>query len=522
MSYFIAGPIARIGQRLPGGTWKKIVTRNAARETVAADGGRLAFDNYETQREDLIPLVVDLDGTLLKSDSLIEGFVSLLSTRPVAALRTLAALRRGKAAFKAAVAREAKIDIVGLPWNEAVLELVRAARAAGRKVYIASASDRSLVEAMARHLGLFDGTFCSDGAVNLSGRAKSRALCAAFGAGGFDYAGNSQIDCAVWECARNVIVVDAPRTLVTKVRRRWPGARVIARQGGGLKTYLRAIRVHQWLKNGLIFVPMLAAKQFGAHELANSALAFLSFSLCASAVYVMNDLIDLSRDRAHATKRTRPFAAGTLPVADGLALAPLLLLGASLLAMPIGLHFLEILGLYGVTNVAYSLVLKRHIIIDVVTLACLYGLRLVAGAAATGIPLSEWMLGFAVFIFASLALVKRCAEIDAKIAAGAGNPPGRGYRLDDLPMLKVMAAVTGIASIVVFMLYLNSQTVARLYAHPHWLALIGVVLVYWIGRILLLMHRGDMDDDPLVFATRDRVSLISMVLVLAVMAAASV
>ncbi|HZW50611.1 MAG TPA: haloacid dehalogenase-like hydrolase, partial [Rudaea sp.] len=323
MSYFIAGPIARIGQRLPGGTWKKIVTRNAARETVAADGGRLAFDNYETQCEDLIPLVVDLDGTLLKSDSLIEGFVSLLSTRPVAALWTLAALRRGKAAFKAAVAREAKIDIVGLPWNEAVLELVRAARAAGRKVYIASASDRSLVEAMARHLGLFDGTFCSDGAVNLSGRAKSRALCAAFGAGGFDYAGNSQIDCAVWECARNVIVVDAPRTLVTKVRRRWPGARVIARQGGGLKTYLRAIRVHQWLKNGLIFVPMLAAKQFGAHELANSALAFLSFSLCASAVYVMNDLIDLSRDRAHATKRTRPFAAGTLPVTHGLALAPL-------------------------------------------------------------------------------------------------------------------------------------------------------------------------------------------------------
>ncbi len=435
------------------------------------------------------PLVIELDGALLKSNAVVETYFSLLGAQPFRAIRVLATLWRGKAAFKACLARETTPDLTRLPWNEDLLSLLASEKARGRRIYLASAADRRLVEAVASHFGIFDGVFCSDGIVNFIGKARAAALRDAFGEGRFDYVGSAASTA---------------------------GFRAKAR------TYLKAIRVHQWLKNCLIVVPMLAAKQFGAEELLNSFLAFVSFSLCASSVYVMNDLIDLPRDRAHASKRTRPFASGSLPLGHGLVMAPLFLAIAAILAVLVGPKFVAILAVYAVANVAYSLVLKRQMIIDVVTLACLYGLRLLAGGAATHTKLSEWLATFAIFIFVSLALVKRCTELEAKLAAGAGDPPGRGYRLADLPMLKMLAATTGIASILVFTLYLNSRAVAALYVHPQWLVAIDVVLIYWVARTLLLAHRGEMHDDPLVFATTDRVSLACAAVVLFVMAVASV
>jgi 4-hydroxybenzoate polyprenyltransferase len=439
-------------------------------------------------------LVVELDGVLLKSNAAVEAFFSLLGAEPRRALAALPTLRHGSAAFKARIAAETTPDHARLPWNEELLSLLASERARGRRIYLASAADRRLVEAAASHLGLFDGVFCSDGATNLTARARLAALDEAFGAGGFEYLG---------------------------IGTRLGGQAVPARRPS-LRTYLKAIRVHQWLKNCLLAVPLLAAKQYGTEELFNLMLAFVSFSLCASSVYVMNDLVDLARDRAHASKRHRPFASGQLPLSHGLVIAPLFLLTAALLAVPVGAKFSAILAAYLLINIGYSLVLKRQMIIDVVTLACLYGLRLLAGGAATHTRLSEWLVTFAIFIFVSLALVKRCTELEAKLKASAGDPPGRGYRLADLPMLKILAAATGIASILIFTLYLNSGVVAALYVHPRWLSAIDVVLIYWVARTLLLAHRGDMNDDPLVFATTDRISLACAAIVLFVMALASV
>ena len=440
------------------------------------------------------PLVVELDGVLLKSNAAVETFFALLGARPRRALAVLATLRQGKAAFKAHLADETTPDLARLPWNEDMLSLIASERARGRRIYLASAADRRLVEAVASHFGLFDGVFCSDGTMNLTGRARALALSGAFGEGGFEYVG-----------AGDVV-----------------GGEAAPARRPGLRTYLKAIRVHQWLKNCLLAVPMLAAKQFGTEEVFNLTLAFVSFSLCASSVYVMNDLVDLGRDRAHASKRHRPFASGRLPLSHGLVIAPVFLMASAALAVLVGPAFLAILALYSVVNVGYSLVIKRKMIIDVVTLAGLYGLRLLAGGAATHTPLSQWLVTFAIFIFVSLALVKRCTELQAKLAASAGDPPGRGYRLDDLPMLKILASATGVASILIFTLYLNSKAVIALYGHPEFLSAIDVVLIYWVARTLLLAHRGEMNDDPLVFATTDRVSLACAAIVLFVMALASV
>lgn len=458
--------------------------------------------------DDDVPLVVDLDGTLLRSDMLVETFSALLSAKPLAALAAVAALRRGKAALKAQIGRDAALDLPALPWNEPLIELVTAARAQGRRIYLASASDSRIVNAVAAHFGLFDGVFASDGKTNLSSRAKAASLCEAFGKGGFDYAGNSTADLAVFEKARNVILVDATRPLERTVRRTWPEARLMRSGSAGARTYLKAIRVHQWLKNVLLFVPAVAAHAFGLATLASCILGFVSFSLCASSVYVMNDLVDLGRDRSHRTKRRRPFAAGTIPVLHGLVMVPLLLLGSVAIVPFIGVKFAVVLGSYYCATLAYSLWLKRLMMIDIVALACLYGLRLLAGAVAAGVPLSQWLVLFALFIFTMLASVKRCTELVDRIAAGSGNPAGRDYRLADLPMLEGFAAASGMTAILVLALYVNSDAVAMLYKHPKWLAAICVVTVYWIGRVLLLTHRGEMRDDPVVFAASDRISLI--------------
>jgi 4-hydroxybenzoate polyprenyltransferase/phosphoserine phosphatase len=460
--------------------------------------------------------VVDLDGTLLNSDMLVESFFALLSEAPISALRALASLRRGKAALKAEIAARVSPEMARMPWNDRVVDMVVAERARGRRVYLASASDQHLVRAIADHLGLFDGIFASDGTTNLSGQAKTAALCAAFGEGGFDYAANDHVDIAVWEKARRVIVVNASGGLVAAVRNRWPDATVISSSHAGLKTYLKAIRVHQWVKNVLLLVPMLSAHRFDLSTLLACCIAIVSFSFCASSVYVMNDLIDLSRDRAHHSKRNRPFAAGTIPILTGLAMVPVLLGASILLALLVDPRFVGVLAIYYVVTVAYSLYLKRQMMIDVVTLACLYGLRLLAGGAATHLSMSAWLAAFSLFLFTGLALVKRCTELAGRIASGSGDPAGRGYRLTDLPMLEMLATASSFTSILVFQLYVNSDAVAALYAHPKWLTAVGAVLVYWLGYVLLLTHRGEMKDDPVVFAATNKTSLCCGVIVAAV------
>ncbi len=454
------------------------------------------------------PLVVDLDGTLIRSDLLVESFLALLGADPGAALRALGALQGGKAAFKAALADRAVVDVTTLPFDEDVLALVRAARAQGRETHLASASDHRYVAAVAAHLGLFDGAEGSAGGRNLSGEAKAQALAARFGEGGFDYVGDAAVDVAVWGRARTAYVVAPSARLSRRLARADLAPRSVGRREGGVRPYVRAMRPHQWLKNALVFAPLLAGHAFTPGAFASSAAAFVAFSLVASSVYLLNDLLDLRSDREHARKRLRPFASGRASPLHGALLAPVLLLAGAAVAFALPWRFGAALAGYYALTAAYSFALKRVMTVDVIALACLYGVRLVAGGYATNTPLSPWLEALAVFLFLSLALVKRAGELADRLAAGRGDPAGRGYRLSDLPVVVSMAAASGYLAVLVLALYFNSPAVEVLYAKPHRLWLICVVVLYWVSRMLMKAHRGEMHDDPLVFAVRDRASLV--------------
>ncbi len=468
------------------------------------------------------PLVVDVDGTLIRSDLLIESFLDLLSRRPFQALAALPRLASGKAALKGALAAGSELDCTTLPFNSEVVELMHSAKSAGRPVYLASASDHLLVERVASAVGLIDGIFASDGATNLSGSRKRVALVEAFGKGGFDYAGNSRADIPVWEAAQGVIVVGASRRLKSSTAERFAQAHYLDSPGLSAAPLVRSLRVHQWLKNLLIFAPAIAGHQFSAALLGPLLLLFLCFSLLASSAYVTNDLLDLASDRSHARKRNRPLASGRLPLPVALALAPLLLLLAAVIAPAVlPARVVGLLGGYYLLTMGYSLNLKRKPIIDVVALACLYGVRLAGGALAASVPLSPWFIGFAIFLFLCLAIVKRCTEIVDRMSRGGGDLAGRSYLQRDLPILEAMAAASGYVAIMIFALYINSPAVMVLYHHPEYMWAIALVLFYWISRILLLTHRGEMHDDPVVYAVADRVSLMCGALVLGIAVAAS-
>ena len=472
------------------------------------------------------PLVVDLDGTLIRSDLLVESFLSLAGADPAAALRTLGALRGGKAAFKAAVADAARVDVTTLPFDDDVLALVREARAAGRETHLASASDARYVRAVAAHLGLFDGAEGSHAGRNLSGEAKAELLAARFGERGFDYVGDAPVDAAVWRRARTAYAVAPSARLLSRLARQGVAlAPVGVRAGGGTvggaRALLKAMRPHQWLKNLLVFAPLAAGHDFSPATLAAALAAFVAFSLTASSVYLLNDLLDLRSDRAHARKRLRPFASGRAPLLHGLMLAPVLLAAAALIAAFLPWRFGATLAGYYALTLVYSLALKRVMTVDVVTLACLYGARLVGGGYATDVSLSPWLEALAVFLFLSLALVKRAGELADRAAAGEGDPAGRGYRLTDLPVVESMAAASGYTAVLVLALYFNSPAVDALYRAPHRLWLICVVVLYWVSRMLMKAHRAEMHDDPLVFAVRDRASQVCGVIAGAALAAAS-
>ena len=453
-----------------------------------------------------IPLVVDLDGTLIRSDMLVESFLALVGAYPVGGLKALTALKDGKAALKAAIADRALIDVTTLPFDEHVLAMVRDARAEGRPTWLFSASDDRYVQAVAAHLDLFDGAVGTSQGRNLSGSHKADRLVERFGEGGFDYVGDHAVDAAVWAKARNGFVVAPSARLKTRIARQGLTVEPIGERPSRARAYLKAIRPHQWMKNVLIFLPMLAGHDFNVATFVACVMAFVSFSLTASSVYLLNDLLDLKSDREHARKRLRPFASGRASPLGGLMLAPVLLFTALAIAAFLPGRYLFVLGGYYALTLAYSFGLKRIMTVDVVALACLYGARVVAGSAAGDIPISNWLEQLSVFFFLSLALVKRVGELSDAQIAGKGDPAGRGYRLSDLPMLEAMGAASGFVAVLILGLYFNGPDVKTLYHNPHRLFGLCVITLYWISRMLMKAHRGEMHDDPVVFALRDNVS----------------
>lgn len=456
------------------------------------------------------PIAVDLDGTLILTDSLHESALRAVRSDPLSALKMPVWLAQGRANLKRHLAGLSNFDPATLPYNQPLLDWLRVQRDQGRRLVLCTAADLTVAQTVAKHLGMFDEVMASDGSTNLSARRKAAALEAKFGHKGFDYVGNSEDDLHVWRAARRAIVVNAPERLVNAAASICAVEVVIPPERKSLAVLPRVLRIHQWVKNLLLFVaPLAAHKAPDSAHLGSMLLAFLSFCLCASAVYVLNDLFDLDSDRAHARKRKRPFASGDVRVVDGVLVAPLLLILAFLLAIPVGTTFVFWLLIYLLVTTAYTFGLKRLILIDCVVLAVLYTLRIIAGAAAANLPLSFWLLAFGVFLFLSLAFVKRYAELSAHSDAGVVQAPGRGYVTSDAPLVKSLGITAGYAAVVVLALYLNSDAVIKLYASPNFLWCAVLVMLFWVSWIWMIAHRGLMHDDPVLFALRDRVSLSS-------------
>lgn len=454
------------------------------------------------------PLCVDLDGTLIHSDLLLESFLLMLKRNPLMLLLLPLWLLRGKAALKAEIAKRVQIRGAVLPYTQAFVAWLREQKQAGRSLWLCTASNQTLAQSVADHLQIFDGVLASDDLNNLSGVNKAKVLVERFGKKGFDYCGNHHVDLAVWCHAHAAIVVNGSATLVQQASQVTHVSAVFDAPVVGFKVLAKALRIHQWAKNALIFVPLAAGhKLTDLTVLTHGLLAFVAFSLCASSVYLLNDMLDLESDRQHHSKCKRPFAAGHLSLLFGLLAAPSLLLLAVLICLLLPIQFAGVLAIYYGVTLVYSFFLKRLVMIDVLTLAGLYTVRLVAGAAATDIALSFWLLMFAIFIFLSLAIVKRYAELYAMRQQGKLTASGRGYQVADISLLQSLGTASGYLSILVLALYLNSPEISIMYRHPQLVWLLVPVMLYWISRIWMETHRGNMNDDPLVYALKDRVSL---------------
>lgn len=462
-----------------------------------------------------LPLCVDLDGTLVRTDTLHEQLLMALR-HPWGLLGTVPSLVRGRAAFKEAVAGVAPLPAAALPYREDLVAWLAEERAAGRRLVLVTAAHRSVADAVAAHLGGFEAVLASEAGHNLKGEAKAARLVAMFGEGGFCYAGDSAADLPVWARAGAAVTADAP----ARVQRAMDGRVPVERRFESAPApgaMVRLLRPHQWVKNGLVFVPALAANALDAQTLGRAAITFAGFSLVASALYIWNDLLDLHSDRVHPRKRRRPLAAAQVPVTLAVALAVLLLIGGFAAGGLAGAALP--LAAYAVLSTSYSAVLKTFPLVDVFALAGLYSVRLWGGAAATAIQLSVWLFAFSSFLFLSLAMLKRVGELQREEVTSTGLTR-RGYGPTDAGMLTHMGIAASFAAVVVLSLYLQTDEATTRYASPHLLWLLVPLVLFWECRLWLATGRGFMNDDPVAYSLRDWVSWLTVLAGVAILFAA--
>ena len=466
---------------------------------------------------DQTPLCVDLDGTLVKSDTLVDSLLVLARLRPALLLKLPFQLLRGKAAFKSFVASSVSLDLAHLPYNRELQRYLHQQHAAGRQIYLATGADRRIANRVSEHLGFFAGVLASDGVTNLTGSKKLNLLRDSFGDAPFDYIGNDSVDLPLLALARQPMLANPTSSLrrVMGPRGIIP-ARVFEERRPALRSLLKAIRMHQWAKNALMFLPLILSHALSLRGLLTDVLAFFCFSLAASATYVVNDLLDIEADRRHPRKRLRPFASGDLPAFSGAALIGLFLLISFGAARWLPSAFQLWLLAYVVSTLSYSLYLKRLALIDVLVLSGLYTLRIQAGGAATHTPISHWMAGFSIFLFLSLAFVKRFSELENLRSSSLPPRNGRGYLVADIEQLRSFGTGSFFAAVVVFAIYISGRDVTALYRHPATLWLIVPLQILWLSRVWLLASRGQLNEDPVVFALSDRLSLLIGVAVAAV------
>ena len=464
-----------------------------------------------------IPLCVDLDETLLQTDPLLESILVLLKRNPLSLLRIPLWLAQGKANLKQELLHRARLHVATLPLSTPLVEFLKTEHASGRRLILLTTADGRIGQEVAAQIGIFDEVVASEGKANLPGHGKAPVLLDRFGKRGFDYAGHKSADLAVWAEARKAIVVSRSDKLAQKVKSLCEVEIVIKPPAAGFQVWRKALRIHQWAKNLLLFVPLLGAHQLhNLPQLGAAVLACFTFSIGASSVYLLNDLLDLEADRHHPAKRWRPFASGRLPLLWGMLGASILLCASVLLALLLPLSFRATFAGYYLLTVLYSLRFKQVEILDVLTLAALYSIRVVAGGYAVQVAISDWLLAFSIFVFLSLAFVKRFTELQLVQRKKSEGIKGRSYGVGDLEAISTMGVASGYLAVLVLALYVTNPSVTQLYQNPVALWFSCPLLLYWISRVWLLAHRGLVHDDPIVFALKDKHSWLVGLMLLAV------
>ena len=461
------------------------------------------------------PLFVDLDGTLIATDLLYEGIAAIAARRPLELLKLPYWISQGRAQFKQKVASEGGADADYLPYRSQVVDFLTEQRKAGVSLVLATASPQELAESVSEHLQLFDAVLASDGERNLKAEQKCEAIqsyCRERGFSKFAYLGDSRADLEVWKHASKCYIVgSASPSLIRQLRTMNAETEVIGSRSQTIGAVWRVLRPHQWIKNILLFVPIIVSIPQNWSLVYLGFAAFVAFSLCASSVYVFNDMIDLRADRRHRRKRRRPFASGELPLEYG----PVLGLCAFLSGFAVALLFLNqifllLLMVYFASTTLYSIWWKRKMLVDVFVLSGLYTIRLFAGGVAVGIPVSEWLLTFSVFLFSSLAFLKRYAELLHHFTSKVTHQERRrGYLPGDLTLVESMGVTSGYLSVLVLALYIHSPEIRPLYSRSWPMWIVCGILLYWISRMWMKARRGSLTDDPIVFAVKDRISLIA-------------
>ncbi|HQQ74150.1 MAG TPA: UbiA family prenyltransferase [Pseudomonadales bacterium] len=454
------------------------------------------------------PLCVDLDGTLLKTDTLFELIARVLVRQPWMIVMLFIWLLQGKPVLKYQLSKRCQLAPDLLPYNHELLAYLKTAHNEDRKIFLVTGAYFDVAKSIANYLGIFDGVFSTDAHQNLTGKNKADFLVNKFGTNGYDYAGNDEVDYPVWREARRCYLVNATPAVSVRAKKQFSFFKEMdAQKITSWKLYLKAIRLHQWAKNLLIFVPIFASHHvFDFYRLTDTLVAFIAFGCCASFSYIINDISDLDADRKHHSKFRRPFASAMLSIPTGLGIASGLLAFTVLLSALLPAGFIYSLLVYFLVTNLYTLRLKHIPILDVGLLAGLYTLRVIAGGFAADAPVSFWLLAFSGFIFFSLAIVKRMSELLNIETPDAEPVICRGYSTSDIPVLTGLGTASAMMAVLVLALYINSPDIIQLYTSPRYLWLLCPVFALWLGRVWLITGRGEMHDDPVVFALRDRVS----------------
>lgn len=466
-----------------------------------------------------VPLCVDLDGTLTHTDTLFESVICAMKTKLIVLLYLPFWILRGRTYLKNRLGDYAVPNVELLPYNEAVLDFVRAEKEKGRTIVLATATISKIADAVDKHLRLFDAVYSSSRTLNLLSTNKQALLVKEFGEKGYDYVGDSSNDLAVWATARRAIVVSSNDSFIAKARETNPDVTVLPSVRKGFRPLVKQMRIYQWVKNLLLFLPILLAHRWGYVEgFVSVGLAFLSFGFAASFVYIVNDLVDLDSDRSHPNKRRRPLACGAFSIKRAFAVLPVLpVLSFAIAFAWLPIEFVFVLLAYLVITFLYSFKLKRIYIVDVIVLSMLYTVRILAGSLSSDVPVSSWMLQFSVFLFTSLAFVKRYTELRTAASLGNKSAKGRGYSTSDIEMIRSVGPISGYLAVLVFAFYLNSAEVARLYANTVTLWPVTLCLLFWITRIWFKAHRGEMTDDPIVFTIKDPASYAVFLIIIALL-----